>query len=233
MFTSLTTDLMGVGFSWPQANQIGYALRRVTAAGSTQGAGTVIGKGVNEIALVTTASTDYAVTISSEIGVGKGVVVSNINATIYAASVFPPSGCGIDGAANNAAITLNGNESVYIYRTSTTAFRALRLPRGGMIPTAATCVGTAQGGSSPTLLANRAYLLTTAGGATAATIDSSVPIGGTLEAYTITATTALLFPPSGCTIDQGSADASVNIAANKGRIIRRTSATAFNTILSA
>ena len=55
----------------------------------------------------------------------------------------------------------------------------------------------------------------------------------TLEVYTITATTGLVFPPSGCTIDQGSANASVSVAQNKGRIIRRMTATAFNSILSA
>lgn len=233
MFLALTSDLMGVGFSGAQAQQLGYAVRAVTAAGTTQGAGTIIGRGGNEIAQVTTASTDTAVTIDSGLPVGDGVVVSNINASIYAALVYPPSGCTIDGAASNAAITVNGNESVLVYRTSATAFRTIRFPRGGMIPTSSTCVGTSQGGSSPTLAANRAYFLTTSAGQTAATIDANVPIGGQLEAYCITATTALLFPPTGCTIDQGSANASVNIAQNKGRIIRRISDTAFNTILGA
>ena len=232
MFTALTTDLMGVGFSWPQAQQLGCSIDAVTAVGTTQGTGAVIGKGGNSIALVTTGASTTAVTLDSGIGVGDGVLVSNINASIYAASVFPPSGCTIDAGSANSGITLNGNESVYIYRASATAFRSWRLPRGGMIPTAATCTGTTQG-AGVALLTNRSYLLTTSAGQTAATIEATMPIGAQMEAYCITATTALLFPPSGCTIDQGSADASVNIAQNKGRIIRRTGATTFHTILSA
>ena len=233
MFNALATDLMGVGFSWGQANQIGYAIRSVTAASTTQANGAVVGKGVNEIALVTTSSTDYAVTISSEIAVGKGVVVTNIAASIYACSVFPPTSGTIDGGSANAAVILNGGESAYVWRQSTTAFRSWRLPRPGMVPTAVTGVGTAQGGSSPTIYANTAILLTTSAGQTAVTIDSAMPIGAQLEVFTITATTGLLFPPTGCTIDQGSANASVSIAQNKGRIVRRTGATTFHTILSA
>lgn len=230
MFTALTTDLMGVGFAWPQAQMMGNTIRNAVAAGSTQGAGTVLS--ANQVALITTSSTDYAVTLDSGIPVGQGVLVSNPNVSIYAASIFPPTGCTIDSASANAAATLNGSESVYIYRSSATAFRALRFPRGGMIPTAVTGVGTAQSGAA-SVLANRSYLLTTSAGQTAVVIDDSVPIGGALEVYTITATTGLLFPPTGCTIDQGSSNASVNIAQNKGRIIRRTGATTFHTILSA
>ena len=233
MFTALTTDLVGLGMPAPLANLVGVAIRNVTAAGTTQGTGTTIGADGNQICLVTTGASDTAVTLSANIPVGEGVMVQNINATIYAANVFPPSGCTIDAGSANSGITLNGNEAVYILRTTATAFRSYRFPRGGMIPTATTAAGTAQGGSSPTLLANRAYLVTTSAGQTATTIDADVPIGATLEAYCITATTALLFPPSGCTIDQGSSNASVNIAQNKGRIIRRMTATAFNTILSA
>lgn len=96
-----------------------------------------------------------------------------------------------------------------------------------------TGVGTAQGGSSPVVYGGDVCLLTTAGGATACTIDSRFPVGDSAEVYTITATTGLLFPPTGCTIDQGSANASVSIAQNKGRRIRRVSASAFVSMLGA
>lgn len=232
MFTALTTDLIGLGMPAPLANLVGVQVRSVTATGTTQGTGAVIGADGNQICLVTTGASDAAVTLSGNVPVGDGVLVQNINATIYAALVFAPSGCTIDGGSANGSITVNGNEAVYILRTGATTFRSFRFPRGGMIPTAVTGVGTAQSGAA-SVLANRSYQLTTSAGQTAVVIDSSVPIGGQLEVFTITATTGLLFPPSGCTIDQGSADASVNIAQNKGRIIRRMSATAFNTILSA
>lgn len=229
---ALTSSLMGAGMPAGLANLVGVQISNVTAAGTTQGAGTTIGADGNQICLVTTGASTTAVTLSAAIPVAQGVVVQNINATIYAASVFPPTGCTIDGGSTNGAITVNGSESVYIFRTSATAFRSFRFPRAGMIPTAVTGVGTAQSGAA-TVIANRSYLLTTSAGQTAVVIDGSVPIGGQLEVFTITATTGLLFPPSGCTIDQGSQDASVNIAQNKGRIIRRTGATTFHTILSA
>lgn len=233
MFTALTLDLMGAGAPALQAQLLGCSIDNITCAGTAQNTGTVIGAQHNAVALLTTSSTDYAATLSSDIPVGMGVIVTNLRASIYAASVFPPSGCNIDAGSTNAATTLAGSESAFILRISATAFRSYRFPRAGMVPDAATGVGTAQGGSSPTLLSGRAYQLTTAVGQTAATIDANMAIGSTLEVYTITATTGLVFPPSGCTIDQGSANASVSVAQNKGRIIRRMTATAFNSILSA
>lgn len=233
MFLALMTDLMGSGFSAAQAQKIGYALRSVTAAGSTQGAGATIGNAVNEIALVTTSSTNYAVTISANMPVGDAVVVNNIAASIYACSIFPCTGCTIDGGASNAAITLNGGESAIVWRQTSAAFRSFRFARAGMVPASVTGVGTAQGGSSPTIVAKTSYLLTTAVGQTAVTVDSSMPIGAQLEVHTITATAGLVFPPTGGTINQGSANASFSVAQNKGIILRRMSATAFNAILSA
>lgn len=96
-----------------------------------------------------------------------------------------------------------------------------------------TGVGTAQGGSSPTIRGGQVVLFTTAASNTAATIDSGMAVGDVVEVSTITATTGLIFPPTGCTIDQGSANASVSIAQNKTRRIRRVSPTAFTSILSA
>lgn len=96
-----------------------------------------------------------------------------------------------------------------------------------------TGVGTAQGGSSPVVYAGDVALLTTAGGATACTLDSGFPVGATAEVYNITATAGLLFPPSGCSIDGGSTDASVAIAQNRARQIKRMSPTSFRTVYGA
>ena len=67
-----------------------------------------------------------------------------------------------------------------------------------------TGVGTAQGSTSPVVYGGDVCLLTTASGQTACTLDSAFPLGDTAEVYTITATTGLLFPPSGCKFDNGS-----------------------------
>lgn len=96
-----------------------------------------------------------------------------------------------------------------------------------------TGAGTSQGGSSPTVYAGDVCLLTTASSQTACTLDSGFPVGEVAEVYNITATAGLLFPPSGCTIDAGSANASVSIAQNRGRRVRRVSTTAFVTLYGA
>lgn len=93
-----------------------------------------------------------------------------------------------------------------------------------------TGVGTAQGGSSPVVYAGDVALLTTAASQTACTIDSGFPVGAVAEVYNMTATAGLLFPPTGCTIDNGAANASVSIAQNRERRIRRVSTTAFVTL---
>lgn len=101
----------------------------------------------------------------------------------------------------------------------------------GWNPVSATGVGTAQGGSSPKAYAQSFVMLTTAGGQTAITLDSAWPVGAWGAVSTITATTGLLFPPSGCKFDNGSDDASTSIAQNKTRLIYRATATLFYTIL--
>ena len=96
---------------------------------------------------------------------------------------------------------------------------------------ALTGAGTAQGGSSPIVYGGDFVRLTTAASQTAATIDANFPVGQTAWVATITATTGLLFPPTGCKIDNGSDNASTSIAQNKGRLIYRASATLFYTLL--
>ena len=96
-----------------------------------------------------------------------------------------------------------------------------------------TGVGTAQGGSSPVVYGGTVNRLTTAGGATACTIDSAFPVGQTAIVQTISATTGLLFPPSGGKINNGSANASFSVAQNKTALIYRWSTVEFIVFLSA
>ena len=96
---------------------------------------------------------------------------------------------------------------------------------------AITGAGTAQGGSSPIVYGGDFARLTTAASQTACTIDASFPVGQTAWVANISATTGLLFPPTGCKIDNGSDNASTSIAQNKGRLIYRASATLFYTLL--
>lgn len=105
--------------------------------------------------------------------------------------------------------------------------------RLGWDPKAITGVGTAQGGTSPVVFAGTVNRLTTAGGATACTIDSAFPVGQMAIVQTISATTGLLFPPTSGVINNGSANASFSVAQNKTALIYRYDATNFVVILSA
>lgn len=92
-------------------------------------------------------------------------------------------------------------------------------------------VGTSQSGAAA--ITKRVTTVTTSSGQTAAVLPSSAPLGSVWEVYNESSTAALLFPPSGGAIDGGSADASVNIAQNKGRAVRRLSSTVWRTVYSA
>lgn len=76
-------------------------------------------------------------------------------------------------------------------------------------------------------------MLTTAGGNTAVQLLSTLPVGGDVYVYNTTATAALVFPPSGCTIQGGGANASFSVAQNKTTRFIRADATRFVAILSA
>jgi hypothetical protein len=99
--------------------------------------------------------------------------------------------------------------------------------RMGVVIKSATGVGTAQGGSSPRVFGGDVVLLTTAAGATAATLDTSFPVGESAVVANISATTGLIFPPTSGTINGGSANASVQLPAGSVATITRTSPTAF------
>jgi hypothetical protein len=105
--------------------------------------------------------------------------------------------------------------------------------RMGVVIKSASGVGTAQGGSSPRVFGGDFVMLTTAVGQTATTIDASFPVGETAWVANISATAGLLFPPTGCKFDNGSDNASVAIAQNRGRMIFRATPTLFYTIYGA
>lgn len=98
-----------------------------------------------------------------------------------------------------------------------------------------TGAGTAQGGSSPTVLGGFVYRATTSSGQTAVTLGDTAqfPPGDQAIIHNTTSTAMLLFPPSGGNINGGSTDASFSVAQNKPVIITRYDATRFIVVLSA
>jgi hypothetical protein len=83
-------------------------------------------------------------------------------------------------------------------------------------------VGTAQAGAAA--LGTSITLLTTAASQTAFVLPAAAQLLNGYLVSNTSATTALIFPPTGGAIDQGSANASVSVAQNKTRILIRTSA---------
>ena len=86
-----------------------------------------------------------------------------------------------------------------------------------------TGVGTAQSGGAA--LAGTLYLVTTSAGQTATVLPSNWPLASSIVVYTVSSTTALVFPPSGGNINEGAANASVNVAQGKSTCFVRVSAT--------
>lgn len=92
-------------------------------------------------------------------------------------------------------------------------------------------VGTAQTGAAN--LTVNTVLLTTAGGATAFKFPTTWQVGDEVSTYNTSATTALIYPQSGGSIDGGSTDASVSVAQNASRTFTKVSATSWRSTASA
>lgn len=83
------------------------------------------------------------------------------------------------------------------------------------------------------LLALGLNIVTTAGGATAVQIPSTMPVGGEMWINNTSSTAALLFPPDAGTINGGSANASFSVAQNKPVHVIRWTTVIFTAQLSA
>lgn len=92
-------------------------------------------------------------------------------------------------------------------------------------------IGTAQVGAAAIRVNNT--LATTAGGATAFVLPADAELEQPYLVTNSSATAALVFPPSGGTINAAAADASVSIAQNLARMFIRKSATRWVSFLTA
>jgi hypothetical protein len=94
---------------------------------------------------------------------------------------------------------------------------------GDSIPAAVAGAGTAQSGATP--LTGTINQVTTASGQTAVLLPSTQPLGTSVNVYVSTATAALVFPPSGGSINEGAANASFSVAQSRLASFVRVSAT--------
>lgn len=91
-------------------------------------------------------------------------------------------------------------------------------------------VGTAQNGTA--VVTTNMTILTTAGGQTAITLPVAIPGSGPVIISNFSATTGLVFPATGETINGGTLNASVNVAQNASRVFFKVSATQWISLLS-
>lgn len=103
--------------------------------------------------------------------------------------------------------------------------------RVGNVVSGKTGVGTALATGTP--ITDNFTVLTTSGGATAFLLPATDIGSGPVVVFNTSATTALVFPQSGETIDNGSSSASVNVAQNKTRMFWKVTATGWASLLTA
>ena len=94
---------------------------------------------------------------------------------------------------------------------------------GETIPASVAGAGTAQSGATP--LTGTINQVTTSAGQTAVLLPSTQPLGTSVQVYVSTATAALVFPPYGCNINEGAANASFSVAQSRVASFVRVSAT--------
>lgn len=103
--------------------------------------------------------------------------------------------------------------------------------RLGNTPTTIAGVGTAA--ATAALIQTGLTNATTSSGQTAFIFNSSASLGRPFTFFCSTATTALVFPPTGGNFNGGSTDASFSVAQNKTAIFTRISSTAWCVNLTA
>jgi len=91
--------------------------------------------------------------------------------------------------------------------------------------TAVTTAGTTTGAATVLTAAQRVALLTTASSQTGVRLPAAAPLMVPYIGTTLTATTGVLYPPTGGKFNGGTTDAGVNVAQNKAFIAMRYSAT--------
>lgn len=100
----------------------------------------------------------------------------------------------------------------------------------GFTPVTLAGVGTAQSGAAA--ITTNFTLGTTAGGATAFVLPADAPLTVPYYFVNTSATAALLFPPTGGSINGGSANASISVAQNQSVELFRTSTNAWYSVLT-
>ena len=110
-------SLIGVGVPAAQANALGCTVSSKTAAGTTQGAATLL---TTSLSIVTSAGGADAVRLPAT-AIGDGpYIVAAISATTV--QVFPPTGGTLQGGSTDAAFNVAQNKTAMFFKTTATAW---------------------------------------------------------------------------------------------------------------
>lgn len=115
-------DMMGIGFSWPQALALGDNSVAITAAGTSSAANAAACDAQNTIFLVTSGASTAGVRMSANAPLLSPIVVS-VGAN--GAVVYPHTGGTVNGGSTDAGETLAATTVQIWYRVSATAWIAL------------------------------------------------------------------------------------------------------------
>lgn len=163
---ALAVDLMGVGLPQEQATRLGLSdLTTIVAAGTTQGAGTLIPASVTNASL-TTAGGATAVRLSGDAELTQPYYVRNASST--SALVFPPTSGIINNQSVNTSYTVAEGQTAIFTRVSLTRWSAFSTSEPNILATAN--VWTAQ----QLFRATTPAFLQTQGAPTAKTVTSAI-----------------------------------------------------------
>jgi hypothetical protein len=115
------SDLMGVGFSWPQAERVGYSPTSYVAVASvtTQSGATPIGSKLALLTVSTSTATSFLLPANPPTGII--LYATNLFASTATASVFAATGNFLNGTTNTALTLTTGQSALFISETAGTA----------------------------------------------------------------------------------------------------------------
>jgi len=113
-----STDMMGLGFGWPQAQALGMSSIAITAAGTTTTDATVC-DAQNDFFIMTATGSD-GIRLNSAVPLLTPIFVTNTAGS--AGKVYPPTSGTFNGLSANASITVGANKSAFFIRYSSTGW---------------------------------------------------------------------------------------------------------------
>jgi hypothetical protein len=114
-------DMMGLGFSWPQAQALGLSNKAITAAGSSSTDATVC-DAQNNVFTMTASGTD-GIRMNSSAPLLTPIIVANSAAGN--GKVYPHTGGTVNGGSTDAGETCNATTVQMWMRVSSTAWIAI------------------------------------------------------------------------------------------------------------